>query len=55
VLSDVLGLTTALTVMPAFAVLAAAAFLLAARSYEADKASAGEAALAPAGLRPAVA
>jgi MFS family permease len=52
VLSDVLGLTTALTVMPAFAVLAAAAFLLAARSYEADKASAGEAALAPAGLRP---
>ena len=39
VLSDVLGLTTALTVMPAFAVLAAAAFLLAARSYEADKAS----------------
>jgi len=55
VLSDVLGLTTALTVMPAFAVLAAAAFLLAARSYEADKASSGEAALAPAGLRPAVA
>ena len=55
VLSDVLGLTTALTVVPAFAVLAAGAFLFAARSYEADKASAGEAALAPAALRPAVA
>jgi MFS family permease len=52
VLSDVLGLTTALTVVPAFAVLAAGAFLFAARSYEADKASAGEAALAPAALRP---
>jgi predicted MFS family arabinose efflux permease len=40
ILSDSLGLTTALTVVPAFAVLAAIAFLLAARSYGADKAAA---------------
>jgi predicted MFS family arabinose efflux permease len=40
ILSDSLGLTTALTVVPAFAVLAALAFLLAARSYGADKAAA---------------
>jgi predicted MFS family arabinose efflux permease len=39
VLSDTWGLTPALTAMPAFAALAAGAFLLAARSYEADKAS----------------
>jgi MFS transporter, Spinster family, sphingosine-1-phosphate transporter len=43
VLSDAWGLTPALTAMPAFAALAAAAFLLAARSYEADKAAAYQA------------
>jgi MFS family permease len=37
-LSDAWGLAPALTAMPLFAILAAGAFLLAARSYEADKA-----------------
>ena len=41
-LSDAWGLVPALTVMPLFALVAAAAFLLAARSYEADKARAAE-------------
>jgi MFS transporter, Spinster family, sphingosine-1-phosphate transporter len=41
-LSDAWSLTTALAVVPAFGALAAAAFMLAARSYEADKASASE-------------
>ncbi|HTH80512.1 MAG TPA: MFS transporter [Ramlibacter sp.] len=40
VLSDAWGLVPALTVMPLFALVAAGAFLLAARSYEADKARA---------------
>jgi MFS transporter, Spinster family, sphingosine-1-phosphate transporter len=39
-LSDAWGLVPALTVMPVFALVAAGAFLLAARSYEADKARA---------------
>ena len=43
VLSDVWGLTLALTVMPAFGVLAVLAFLRAGRSYEADMARANEA------------
>jgi MFS family permease len=42
ILSDTWGLAPALTVIPLFAVLAALAFLLAARSYEADKARATE-------------
>lgn len=40
ILSDALGLTTALTLIPAFAIVAAVAFLYAARSYGADKAAA---------------
>ena len=43
VLSDAWGLVPALTATPLFALLAAGAFLLAARSYEADKARASEA------------
>ena len=39
VLSDSLGLTTALTIVPAFGLLAALFFLLASRSYESEKAS----------------
>ena len=39
VLSDAFGLTPALTAVPAFGALAAAAFLTASRSYEADKAA----------------
>src|SRR5262245_41360705 len=42
VLSDSWGLEIALTVMPAFAVLAAMAFLFAARSYEGDAQRASE-------------
>ncbi len=42
VLSDAWGLVPALTAMPLFALLAAGAFVLAARSYEADKARAAE-------------
>jgi MFS family permease len=42
VLSDAWGLTPALSAMPLFALAAAAAFLLAARSYESDKARAAE-------------
>jgi MFS family permease len=52
VLSDALGLVTALSVLPLAALGAAAAFLLAARSYEADKARAAEP-LPPAELLPA--
>ena len=37
ILSDAFGLTAALTVMPIFAIVAAIAFLVAARSYEGDK------------------
>jgi predicted MFS family arabinose efflux permease len=40
VLSDAWGITAALTATPLFALLAAAAFMLAARSYETDKARA---------------
>ena len=42
VLSDALGLQLALTLTPAFGVLAALAFLVAARSYETDKQCASE-------------
>jgi MFS family permease len=42
VLSDRWGLETALTAMPAFAVIAAVAFVAASRSYEADAKRAGE-------------
>jgi len=41
-MSDAWGLTTALTATPLFALVAAAAFVLAANSYEADKARAAE-------------
>ena len=41
-LSDAWGLVPALTTTPLFAVLAAAAFVIAARSYEADKQQATE-------------
>lgn len=41
-LSDAWGLTPALTVTPLFALVAAGAFMLAARSYEAEKARAAE-------------
>jgi len=49
------GLTQALTAIPVFGAVAALAFLLAGRSYEADKARAGELALAPAAATPALA
>jgi MFS family permease len=53
-LSDTWGIVPALTATPLFALVAAAAFLLAARSYEADKARANEplpaAPLAPAAV-----
>lgn len=56
ILSDAWGLVPALTTMPLFALGAAAAFLMAAGSYEADKARATEAALPePAVARPALA
>ncbi|HEY6132855.1 MAG TPA: MFS transporter [Rubrivivax sp.] len=55
VLSDAWDLTSALTAMPAFAALAAGAFLLAARSYESDKASAHQAAVEVSSIRPAAA
>jgi len=55
VLSDAWGLTQALTAIPAFGAVAALAFLLAGRSYEADKSRAGEIALAPAAATPALA
>jgi MFS transporter, Spinster family, sphingosine-1-phosphate transporter len=42
VLSDAWGLEPALTAMPAFGLLAAAAFLVAARSYDVDKQRANE-------------
>jgi len=42
ILSDAIGLQPALTAVPLASVLAAAAFLLAARSYESDKARAAE-------------
>ena len=42
VLSDAWGLTAALTVMPAFGLLAALAFSFAARTYEADMRRAGQ-------------
>jgi MFS family permease len=55
-LSDAWGLVPALTAMPVFALGAAAAFLLAAGSYEADKARATEAAFPEtASSRPALA
>ncbi|MDE2364003.1 MAG: MFS transporter [Hyphomicrobiales bacterium] len=41
-LSDAVGLELALTIVPAFGLLAAGALMVAARSYEADKRSAGE-------------
>jgi MFS family permease len=41
-LSDALGLQTAMSVMPGFAIVAAAAFMLAARTYETDSSRAGE-------------
>jgi MFS family permease len=47
VLSDAWGLTQALSATPAFALVAAGAFLLAAGSYEADKARAAEPVQAP--------
>ena len=49
------GLTQALTAIPAFGAVAALAFLLAGRSYEADKSRASELALAPAAATPALA
>ena len=55
-LSDAWGLVPALTATPLFALVAAGCFLLAARSYEADKARAGkvvDAAPLPAGAQPA--
>ncbi len=55
VLSDAWGLTAALTVTPVFGLLAALAFLLAARSYEADKHRAAEPLPRPAGATPALA
>jgi MFS family permease len=55
ILSDRLGLTSALTLMPAFAVLSAVAFLLAARSYEADKDSVHQAPVPVPPTRPATA
>ena len=55
VLSDAWGLTQALTAIPAFGAVAALAFLLAGRSYEADKSRASELALAPAAATPALA
>jgi MFS family permease len=55
VLSDTWGLTPALTAMPAFSALAAAAFLLAVRSYEADKAAVHQAPAAVTSTRPAAA
>jgi len=42
VLSDAWGLETALTVIPVFSVVAAVAFMIAARSYERDKRRAAE-------------
>ena len=54
-LSDAWGLTLALTLIPAFSVVAALAFLLASRSYETDKDRAREAPIAPAGATPALA
>ena len=50
VLSDAWGLVPALTAMPAFGLVAAGAFMLAARSYEHDKAQALEPVNLPAGL-----
>ena len=50
VLSDAWGLQPALTSTPAFGVLAALAFLIAARSYEFDKARANESPARPAAL-----
>jgi len=55
VLSDAWGLAPALTAIPAFGAVAAIAFLVAGRSYEADKGRAGELALAPAAATPALA
>lgn len=56
VLSDAIGLVSALALMPAFSVLAAVAFTLAARSYERDRARAREpAAPVPPAARTAVA
>jgi MFS family permease len=56
VLSDAWGLAPALTAMPVFALVAAGAFLLAAGSYEADKARATEPVQpTPASPRPALA
>jgi MFS transporter, Spinster family, sphingosine-1-phosphate transporter len=55
VLSDVWGLEPALTAMPAFGVLAALAFLVAARSYEADKQRANDPRSTPALPAPAAA
>jgi len=55
VLSDAWGLTQALTAIPAFGAVAALAFLIAGRSYAADKGRAGELALARAAATPALA
>ncbi|HSI55798.1 MAG TPA: MFS transporter, partial [Ramlibacter sp.] len=55
VLSDAWGLTTALAVTPAFGLLAAMAFMVAARSYESDKARAHEAPAGAAVATPALA
>jgi MFS family permease len=55
VLSDAWGLTPALTAIPAFGAVAALAFLQAGRSYEIDKAGAGDLSVATAGPTPALA
>jgi hypothetical protein len=41
-LSDSIGLDSALSIIPTFSLLAAGCFLMAARSYEADKARAND-------------
>ena len=55
VLSDAWGLTPALTAIPAFGAVAALAFLQAGRSYESDKAGAGDLSMATAAPTPALA
>lgn len=55
VLSDAIGLQRALTAIPLASVVAAAAFMLAARSYESDKAHAAEPIESPPRPTPAVA
>ena len=55
VLSDAWGLTPALSAIPAFGAVAALAFIHAGRSYESDKAGAGELPLAKGAATPALA